>query len=141
MLEARYSPWAGSTDMFTAMARYQAFYGLKPVGPHRPLADGILRDVTCTCDACGGTGLAGTHGGLGWRLCPECHGFGGVYAISREELEARRRRVLARYPDAAPRDWQPRTPMLRPALDLESGEIVDLDEASASAPEQLELAF
>ncbi len=141
MQELEYSPMASPTGMYVAMARYQALFGLKPIGPHQPLADELLRDTTQTCAACGGTGLAGTHGGVGWWACPECHGLGAVCRLAPEELQARRQRVLNHYPDAAPRDWRPGRSLRLPALDLATGEMVDLERDAAEAPEQLELAF
>lgn len=51
--------------------------------------------------ACEGTGL------IDGVDCPACLSFGVVYAVSLEELQALRRKVLAEYPDAEVADWRP----------------------------------
>jgi hypothetical protein len=50
--------------MHEAMARYQSRYRLKPMGPHRGMADELLRDATVGCEECLGRGLRGA--GDGW---------------------------------------------------------------------------
>jgi hypothetical protein len=96
--DAVFSPWAKPRGMFQMMARYQALKVLKPVGPDRPLADSLRTNITCKCDTCNGTGLHGTYGGMGWRVCPTCHGMGETYSITLEELQALLQQVLDRYP-------------------------------------------
>ena len=59
-----FSPWAKPRGMFQVMARYQALEGIKPVGPHSRLANSLLKNITCKCPTCEGTGLHGTYGGL-----------------------------------------------------------------------------
>lgn len=85
-----YSPWAKPFGKIPIQARYQALTWLKPEGPHASLANKLLKNITHTCEACAGTGLHGTYGGLGWRICPACHGFGEAYAITLDELQALR---------------------------------------------------
>lgn len=83
------------------MARYQRLYGLKALGPH------CGRDrlkLTRVCEVCAGTGL------LSDDDCHRCHGFGVVYAVSREEFDAWRRGMLAAHPEAEVTDWRPALP-------------------------------
>jgi len=134
-----FSPWAKPRGMYHAMARYQALKGFKPVGPHRSLADSLLSNVTDTCTACGGTGLHGTYGAMGWRICPVCHGLGEVYRISLEELQARRQQVLDRYPDAAPPGWRPADPISCPVQELATGRMIDACPRTSHDPVQGEL--
>ena len=131
-----FSPWAKPRNMFQAMARYQALKGLKPVGPHRTLADSLLKNITCKCDTCGGTGLYGTYGGLGWRVCPACQGLGETYRISLDELQALRRQVLDRYPDAAPPGWRPADPISCPVQELATGRMIDACPRTSHDPVQ-----
>jgi hypothetical protein len=133
------SPCAKPKGMHRAMAHYQALCGLKPVGPHRHLAASLLKNITEPCTTCGGTGLHGTYGNLGWRICPTCHGFGEVYRISLDELGALRQKVLAQYPDAAPEDWAPGHPIFCPMLMLANGLIIDGCPPSSHDPVQEEL--
>lgn len=136
---AVFSPWARPRDMFQAMARYQALKGFKPVGPHRSLADSLLSNVTDTCTTCGGTGLHGTYGAMGWRICPVCHGLGEAYRISLDELQALRQQVLDRYPDAAPPGWTPTEPIACPIQELATGLMLDACPRTSSDPVQEEL--
>lgn len=87
--------------MYEKMARYQGRNGLKPVGPHRKMADELLGPVTRPCGACAGRGLRDTADGSSWRECEACRGFGSVFTRPAEEIAALRRRVLATHPDAA----------------------------------------
>jgi hypothetical protein len=136
-----FSPWAKPQGMFRAMARYQAIKGLKPVGLHRPLADSLLKDITCKCATCGGTGLCGTYGGLGWKICPACHGFGETYSITLDELQALRQQVLDRYPDAAPPGWAPGRPISCPIQEMAPGRMVEACPGVSGGPLQGELLF
>lgn len=54
------------------------------------MADSLLKDIICKCAACGGTGLHGTYGSLGYRICPVCPGLGDTYSITLDELQALR---------------------------------------------------
>lgn len=85
--------------MHEAMARYQSRYGLKPMGPHCGMADELLRDATVDCDVCLGRGLRDV-GGDRWESCQRCSGFGSVFALSADEIQRRRQRVLDAYPGA-----------------------------------------
>jgi hypothetical protein len=133
------SPWARPRGVIPAMARYQAFTGLKPVGPHRSLADTLLHDLTRPCATCGGTGLHGSYGSLGWLACPECHGLGATWRISLDEVQARRMQVLERFPDAAAPGWRPGHPIRCPVQDLATGLILDACPQREDDPVQLEL--
>jgi hypothetical protein len=114
--------------MHEAMAVYQYVYGLKPIGPHRPVADELMTPLRVICGMCTGTGLRPSVEGEWWSLCPYCEGTQGVWRSNPEEVEARRREVLRRFPDAkvahSPSNFV--SPTL--AFHLESGRIVELTE-------------
>jgi len=134
-----FSPWAKPKGRFQAMARYQAIEGLKPVGPHRHLANSLLKNITCKCSTCDGTGLYGTYGGMGWRICTACHGLGETYRITVGELQALRQKVLDRYPDAAPPDWTPGHPISCPIQEIATSLMIDACPQSSRDPVQGEL--
>lgn len=87
-----------SLGMYEAMSRYQQHYGLKPMGPHRKLADALLNEVTSRCDRCDGRGLL--DAGDNWRSCPDCRGFGTLPLPGAPELKAIRAEVAAKFPGA-----------------------------------------
>ena len=134
-----FSPWAKPRGMHQAMARYQALKGLKPVGYHRPLADQVLNNITCKCPTCHGTGLHGTYGNIGWRICRTCHGLGEAYRITLDELQALRQQVLDSYPDAAPPGWSPGHPIFCPIQELANGRMIDGCPGATGDPVQGEL--
>lgn len=134
-----FSPWAKPVGKLPTLARYQALTGLKPYGPHSPLADSLLKNITCKCSTCDGTGLYGTYGGLGWRVCPACHGLGETYRISLDELRALRQQVLDRYPDAAPPDWRPGHPISCPVQEVATSLMIDACPRTSHDPVQGEL--
>ena len=71
------------------------------MGPHRTMADELFKAVKAKCDACEGRGLRDTTDGDGWQVCERCRGFGSLFTKPAEEIEALRRSVLAKYPEAA----------------------------------------
>jgi hypothetical protein len=83
-----------------AMAVYQYVTGLKPIGPHRDMADGCLAGMREPCEHCDGRGLL-TVSGTVYAQCPACEATGGVWTRPFEEVEAVLGQVLAFYPDAA----------------------------------------
>lgn len=133
------SPWAKPVGKIPTLARYQALMGLKPLGRHITLAESLLKDITCTCPTCNGTGLYGTYGALGWLACPTCHGLGGAYRISLEELQALRQQVLDRYPEAGVPGWRPGYPIRCPVLAMDTGLIIDACPLLTVEPAQGEL--
>jgi hypothetical protein len=94
--------------MHEAMARCQSKYGLKPIGPHRKMADELLGSLNETCKRCDGRGLNDLANGSSWRVCPACRGFGSFFTAPAYEIRALRRRILAAYPDAAAEAVAPR---------------------------------
>lgn len=87
-----------SYGMYEAMGRYQTFYRLKPVGPHRPMADELFRDLSVPCEACDGRGLLDHPRGC--ACCPSCRGLARQLTVPEEVVESLRARVLEEYPDA-----------------------------------------
>jgi hypothetical protein len=108
-----------------SMAAYQYAHGLKPIGPHRALADELLGPSRTWCRQCGGSGIL-TGDVNRWHKCPSCEETGGYWTCTEEQLEALRGQVLERFPDAA----VTRTPtnLASPGLaqNLQDGTIVDL---------------
>jgi hypothetical protein len=87
--------------MYEAMARYQYVYGLKPIGPHRPLADRLLTPLRLACPRCDAIGVTRHDDGSGWRLCPDCEGTGGAWIGAEEDLQAAYAQILAAFPESA----------------------------------------
>ena len=87
-------------SMWEAARVYHYVYGLNPLGPHRPLANSLFAGMRDRCVRCGGRRIL-TLDGETWRDCPACEGTGGVWNGSFEEVDAVRRRVVARWPEAS----------------------------------------
>ncbi len=85
--------------MHESMARYQYVYGLKPRGPHRPMADQLLKLLRQNCPRCQGHGILTVDRGT-WRICPVCEGTGGTW-VGAEAKNAAYALILERFPDAA----------------------------------------
>jgi hypothetical protein len=96
---ATYDGW--QPTMHEAMAQYQTFYRLKPIGPHRPMAADLFAPARAKCRTCKGHGIRDTTGGRSWQICKACRGLGSVFTKPSHEIETLRDRVLAAYPDAA----------------------------------------
>lgn len=86
--------------MYETMSVYQNMYGLKPIGPHRRLADELFADVSVACLTCAGRGLLDVSGGEAWIQCSDCRGMGFIWKSTSEEVKALRRQVLEDFPDA-----------------------------------------
>ena len=86
--------------MYESMGRYQNMYGLRPMGPHRPLADELFDNTSRACVTCKGRGLLTVSANDSWMLCPDCRGMGHVWTISPERIKALRQMVLDAFPDA-----------------------------------------
>jgi RecJ-like exonuclease len=111
--------------MHEAMGRYQNKYGLKPIGPHRRLADELFADASVACVSCKGRGLLDGSTTEAWIHCPRCQGMGFVWRRSAGQVEALRRQVLQAFPDAA---VETKFDVLSgvPGLNLASGTVEDL---------------
>ena len=81
------------------MARFQEFYGMRALGPHRPLLDALMRKVEASCEVCAGNGVR-TISEDKYEPCERCMGFGGYFTRPMEEVQEVRRRVLLAFPDA-----------------------------------------
>lgn len=115
-----------SYSMHESMAAYQSLYGLKPVGPHRKLADESFRSMTVSCDACGGEGLLDDP--PRWIACGTCRGLCRVFTVPPEVVDGVRSQILEAFPDAAAERLEgfPGTPVIH---DLATGEILGADES------------
>ncbi len=87
-------------SMWEAARVYHYVYDLNPMGPHRPLADRLFAPMRERCVRCGGRRIL-TVDEETWRDCPTCEGTGGVWSRPVDEVDAVRRRVVARWPEAA----------------------------------------
>lgn len=88
-------------SLVEGMGAYQRFYRLKPIGPHRPLADQVLAGLVRVCDGCQGVGLLDDRSGESWTPCPLCAGTGRQLIGTPTQFEAGRQHVLERYPSAS----------------------------------------
>lgn len=84
--------------MHEAMLRYQLHFGLKPIGPHRSLADELFAAVTRPCPDCDEGLVAGDQMA---RICPTCRGFRSLPVPGAPELLRVRAEVLTRFPESA----------------------------------------
>lgn len=112
--------WGG---MYYAMHRYMQTRRLKPLGPHRQLADELLDKLRERCRACNGWGVLRQKAG-GARDCPHCEGGGGVWTCSGEELAAAYCQIEEAFPGSTLK-WFITPPLLwpdRPYQYLEEGE-------------------
>jgi hypothetical protein len=115
------------------MARYQYVTGLKPIGPHRPLADTLLGPLRTSCDRCGSRGVL-TIDRNRWCGCPVCEGTGGFWTADADELEAARAEIRAAFPDAVVERPTPRFLGGNLARSMRTGEVVDLSERDPRGP-------
>ena len=103
-------------SMIEQMGKYSRCYGLGSVGPHRPLADKLLKEVAViTCEPCAGTGDR-IVGDEDVRNCWPCAGTG-IAPESWDAVARVRAHVIEAYPESArpyPPErssvvWQPRS--------------------------------
>ena len=85
---------------FESMACFQYVYGIKPLGPHREMADRLFDGMRTGCERCSGGGLLDGEGGASWRVCPVCEGTGGHWNRPLDEVDAALVQVLEEFPDA-----------------------------------------
>lgn len=135
-----YSPFARPRNGIEARARWQVLYGFRTQGGHYHIVYDLLGDIYDTCPTCGGTGLYGTYGGMGWRNCPKCRGLGVALTVSLEELHRLRKQIIDRYPGSAIPNWRPYQPIRLPVVDLYTGFVLEADYPEPNI-RQLELAL
>ena len=85
-----------------SMGAYSQRTSLKPIGPHRSLADKLLSPHMKACDHCKGVGVIDVENGKTWKDCPGCHGAQYLFDGTEEELEAIRQEIYNTFPDAKP---------------------------------------
>ncbi|HNS51644.1 MAG TPA: hypothetical protein PKO09_10750 [Anaerolineae bacterium] len=78
--------------MFQSMKKY----GLPPLGPSRRLWFEVMKGAYRSCSRCAGSGYLPGVRRQRYRECPDCHGLGGILAISVEEFIVRREQIVAR---------------------------------------------
>lgn len=112
--------WDGTS--LEKQAAYARMYGLKPIGPHRPLADALLNDAFRDCPDCRTRGYVAVDEDH-CRPCDTCNACGYVRAVSPETLAELRTKVLAKSPESG----HGPVPVLGPfARDLATGKVVSL---------------
>jgi hypothetical protein len=82
------------------MARYQYVYGLKPIGPHYPLAGKLLTPLRVNCPRCDYAGILNYDEGEKCGACPVCEGTGGFWGAPDDVVEALRKSIIDKFPDA-----------------------------------------
>lgn len=117
--------------MHEQMGRYQFVYGLKPIGPHRRMADEKLSSLRRRCEMCFGRGIVDSDGSATWSRCSSCDTRGAFWTCSSEELETARVAVLQAFPDAEVKDPTPNYVGAKVVYHLGTGRIVNLQEAEA----------
>jgi|RhiMetdeSRZDD1v2_1073273.scaffolds.fasta_scaffold11590_8 hypothetical protein len=92
----------GASGMAWAMSRYGRRTGLQSFGPHRKLADKLLKRIERRCETCDGSGLvdAPSSGGSRCVDCAACEGHGWLPRCDSLELAAMREQVLREFPNA-----------------------------------------
>ncbi len=93
-----FAGWGHS--MVEAMGAYQRRTGLKPIGPHRSLADKILAGHYKPCPTCHGSGLVEDADGENAHWCPMCQGKEYLFDGTPEEETALMDEIRKEYPDA-----------------------------------------
>lgn len=83
-----------------AMAQYQRLFRLKPVGPHRPMLERVLRQRIRTYTNCGTSGFRARNYAYPC-LCDECDALGARWHTAPHVADAARETILAMYPDAS----------------------------------------
>ncbi|HDP25730.1 MAG TPA: hypothetical protein ENN34_09840 [Deltaproteobacteria bacterium] len=124
--EGEFDGWYNG--MLDLMAWYQKLYGLKPIGPHRLLADRVLHNATCRCPECSGRGYHDLGQGKAFRTCLSCGGAGKKIVVSAEHLSTLRATILEEYPEAAAPYNIPNPATGVVIQDLQKGEMIMVTE-------------
>lgn len=111
--------------MIEAMTRYQKFYGIKAMGPHRAFAHSVLGPLCVACTRCEGSGIVDGDAPRTCRNCAACEGLGMVWTGSLETVKAARAMVAAKYPDGVVETLRPMPTSLVTADSLGTDSIVD----------------
>lgn len=93
--------------MIEAMGAYQKQTGLKPIGPHRPLADELFHNRSEPCRTCHGRGVLDVDEGRTWKECPDCQGIGCLFKGTQQQFLEIRSRILSQFPNAASASFNP----------------------------------
>ena len=96
--QAEFAGW--SSSVVEMMGDYQRAYGLKCIGPHRPLADQVFAGAFFRSATCHGSGYYDDLAHRRWGPCGDCDGLGQRPTVSQEDIERRRAIVLEAFPDA-----------------------------------------
>ena len=85
-------------SMIEQMGCYQQVTGFKPIGPHRQVADLLLKRTIC--QSCEGRGVLGPDEPRAWHDCANCNGNGHCLAGTPEEIAESRQRIRQEFPDS-----------------------------------------
>ena len=96
----QYDGWHFS--VVESMCAYHQRTGLQPFGPHRALADKLLRPHMKACEQCKGVGVIDIEHGKSFQDCPGCHGAQYLFDGTEEELEAIRQEIYIAFPEVKP---------------------------------------
>jgi hypothetical protein len=113
----QYDGW--QLGMHEAMLAYQIRTGLRPIGPHRGMADELLDRRWKDCEQCHGRGVNTINDGASYEICPRCHLAQYLFDGSQEEFEELIKRIVSVFPSApvdAPLGLEPKQ-----AADLHGG--------------------
>jgi hypothetical protein len=113
-----------SYGMYERMAIYQYRYGVRPIGPHRKLADEMIGPHIRRCEQCNGEGLLTDFATNTWEWCHACEATGSTVDCDSETLRRIHEHIEADFPGAVV--TSPVHPFKRAVqmLDLSTGEIV-----------------
>lgn len=85
------------------MASYSLRYKLRPIGPHRMMADELFHGRMKKCDQCNGYGLIDSPNGDDRGIsCPKCDYGQYVFDGSPQEFESIRQKIISAFPTAEP---------------------------------------
>ena len=130
-----YGAWMGwRLGMYELMARYQYVYGLKPIGPHRPLADRVLGDLRGVCERCKGAGVLTGPPSAPPIFCTDCEATGGFWTAQEHEISAAKAEVLRQFPDAAAPNGHLNFTLPAQVYDLGAGVMLDGGRTSRRQP-------
>lgn len=122
--------------MHEAMAAHQAFYGMKPLGPHHKRVHRLLGPLQTLCHVCSGQGIVTDPATDTWSMCSVCGGTGSLWTVPQEEVEKVRQRILREFPDAGacrPKNFLSGGWL---ALDVAASTVIDLSEGESSPVER-----
>jgi hypothetical protein len=89
-------------SMIESMGAYSRQTGLRPIGPHRGMADELLTDRFVVCEHCQGRGITYTitETRVTYQDCSHCNGGQYVFNGSQEEFDTLIKKIVNAFPSA-----------------------------------------